>query len=439
MWWVWLTGCGWSGLVAQPDEVPDPVPNPTNDQPGEEAEPLPPLTGAFFDLADFNQDGHDDLLWAAADVTGIRFGPLGSGVVSLTPDVSLPFAYAAGVVPDVNGDGHPDVAIGAPLADALDVVAYVVSGKELPGEVVEVARVVSDPQLPPQLPRTLSGRDLTGDGVVDLLLEVWPTPGVPLAYVVPGPLSGEAQLTNVDTTVSANPVNAPDERVRMVGDLDGRGDVDLMGFVPAPFNGGVVGAVGFFGPMEASRDWSSADVEVLDPAPGLVAVDGVGDLNEDGVADIVAGDAAGFSVFMSPHEDILGFVDGLEEPVPTARFEALEPVIGFHAVPAGDVDGDGVSDLLVTLRQLPFENVVYVFRGPLPAVLTPELAYAELQLIDPNAARFDLRPGRDLDADDRAEVLLGLGTTVVDDEGNGLGSHYDVYVVPGDQLPELVF
>jgi len=308
------------------------------------------------------------------------------------PQAGANFGSAIAAVGDVNGDGIPDLLVGAPLqnvgGNADQGQAYVISGAN---GVLLLTLNDPTPQVGAKFGSAVaSAGDLNNDGKPDFLVgapeqNVGPcrlgdTSGcsVGQAFVFSG-LDGSLLLT----------LNRPNPKpswfgasVASAGDLNGDSVPDLI--VGAPGE-----AIGVFTPGQVFV-FSGATGNLLfainDPNPqevesglGLTfgsVVASAGDLNNDGMAEIIVGDA---------RQDVSGNVDQgqvhlfdgatgsllftLNNPSPQAgsRF-------GAAASSVGDVNGDGKADILVGA---PFQDVganadqgkAYVFSGSNGAVL----------------------------------------------------------------------
>jgi len=205
--------------------------------------------------------------------------------------------------------------------------------------------------------------DVTGDDNPDLLIGVPAhakgafTPGS--AVVVPGPITGEATLSEVGWALPGSGTETAGTAVSGLGDINGDDLADFAIGAPYSAAGGVQrGAVYvFFGPLaEGGAPLDSADAVVQGAsnyALGGWSVDGGADVNGDGFSDLLIGAkwqggpgtayaGAAYLFYDSPSG-----TTNLAEANHIFQGEAASDVAGHSVSMAGDVDGDGRSDLLV--------------------------------------------------------------------------------------------
>jgi len=177
--------------------------------------------------------------------------------------------------------------------------------------------------------------------------------------------------------------------VAVIGDIDGDGVPDLA--VGAPFQDGDFDSIGGFGPpQDVGKVWiiSGATLNVIsqlnDPAFQMIqnrkfggelgtSVAGVGDLNHDGIPDILVG-VPHHTNFAADHVNcgeafVFSGADG------SILFTLNDPEeeegnrMGFAVAALGDGNGDGVADLLVGVpkkdvsEDLPDVGSAYIFSG----------------------------------------------------------------------------
>jgi FG-GAP repeat protein len=329
-----------------------------------------------FDVAgagDFNGDGASDILVGAPIIEGGRgavfvvFGKvdaapvqladieLGSGGFALiedSPDQS--WGGRVGAVGDVNGDGLDDIGFGSIYPDAATGLGriWVVFGRRDPAPVISLAELEANPSL---------GFSITGADPGDRVLEVG------RAGDVDGDGIDDILLTAPFATVEpALPVEvAPRDAGAADVDADasiGASDaaVATAPSPTAPLNG-VVYVV--FGHAGASENVDLADVERGSRAgfaingpwanAGAGSANSAGDLDGDGLSDVVVSLQPTFD--QSQAYVVFGSPERrsieLADP-PPERVLAIEGVIGEEAcgltVSGSDFNGDGLDDLLVS-------------------------------------------------------------------------------------------
>lgn len=296
---------------------------------------------------------------------------------------------------DVDADGYDDFLIGAPEAQP--------GGRPRAGSVFLYSGATGalirrfDGQSGDTLGRSVSGAgDVDGDGVSDVIFGA-PNAGVVYVYSV----ATTHYLYQFDGVTYGYYGEAFGWAVSGAGDVDGDGRDDLIVGVPEHFLG-------------AALVFSGATGAVLRTFLGRVrdsdfghAVCGVGDVDGDGLDDVLVG---------APEESVRGqwgvgavylmsVLSGTR--IRQHHGEAIWNEFGFSVAGGGDVDGDGVDDMIVGApgadplgRQ--DAGAAYVFSGATGALLQTFLG--------PNA---DNKRGHavavigDLNGDSRAEVLVG--------------------------------
>jgi hypothetical protein len=369
------------------------------------------------------------------------------------------FGYAVGGAGDVNGDGLADVIIGAPQTDPGGLagagVAYVVFGKT-DTDLVDVSTLGSDGFAIESSTASAhfgtsvnAAGDVDGDGLDDVII------GAPdfmssqgLAAVVWGKNTDTNTVTESQLAAGAGGfvirggLNLDDMGlfVAGVGDVSGDGRADVVLGAPGVDLGG--NALGRAYVVFGKNDTDSVDVTDLIAGMGGFVLDGeldfdlagwsvggAGDLNGDGLGDVLVGAQGADFGGGTAGRTYAVFGRGADTtPVVLADValgmggfaldgESVLYTAGWAVDGAGDVNGDGFGDLLVgSPRYMSFTGRAHVVFGGDYLGLVDRLGTPQNDVIEGDvAANY---------------IVTGRG----DDELSGGGGGDVMYAGPGNDV-----
>ena len=422
----------------------------------------------------------DDPLPAVVD---LRVSTVGIGPVLLGDEREGVGSSVAGVG-DINGDGIDDVAIGGPGARPsgryLAGSVYVLFGRDTAAsgpfpDIIDLTTLDGDSgfRLDGASAEHRTGSDVAGagdvngDGIDDLLIGAYTAlPGT--AYIVYGRPAGSfpatLDLAGLTATDGVRLLGHGDggfgESLGRLGDVNGDGIEDIG--VGAPSAAGRRGECFVFFGRDATNPWpEELNVADLSSDDGFSLtgtesrdslgreVNAAGDLNADGVDDFVVG-----ATFAGPmrFDRFGGAYVVFGRPTTGPAFPAVIPVadlngqdgfvlygphgtsrLGEAAAGVGDVNNDGLDDLLVGAwnaeRGLLEPGIAYVLygrdvaaTGPFPAALTPDDLDGQAGFWVPGAVEDSrtaqaVAPAGDANGDGIADFIIGaafvdMGTLV---------------------------
>ena len=360
--------------------------------------------------------------------------------------------HAVASAGDVNADGYDDLLIGAPYLDdgATDAGAALLVLGPVTGDLDlgSADATISGSGRIDWTGWTVAGAgDVDGDGHHDLLI------GAPYsdkagsnagaAVLMLGPVTGALSINDADAQLvgEAEHDNAG-LAVASAGDVDGDGLDDLLVGAPGSAQGGTNAGAAYMvlGPVTEGVELNSADARLVgeaayDGAGGAVA--GAGDVDGDGLADLLVGasthDAGGSDAGAAYL--LLGSTRGyvsLASAHAKLVGEAMSDQAGSTLAGVGDTDGDGFADFLVGAWSQDSNGIdagaSYLVLGPVTGELALGTAYATFigdEAFD--RAGSSVAGAGDVDGDGTGDLLVGA--PINSEFGTERGAAYLISIV----------
>jgi hypothetical protein len=417
---------------------------------------------------DVNGDGYDDVIVGAylydagstdegaafvflGGSSGVADGDASTALAQLESNLAgSQFGLRVAAAGDVNGGGYADVIVGAPNYDdgqAGEGFAFIFVGGPsgtADGNPATAATEIESNQAGANLGSDVAAAgDVNGDGYGDVIIGVSgydsgeTDEGVALIFY--GSNSGIADgtvFTGAATFIDSDLAGALfGLRVAGAGDVNADGYADVI--VGAPlYAAGQTNEGAAFIFHGASGGIPDGDVGAGDQDTQLEsnqasaffgnAVDGAGDVNGDGIADVIVGassyDVAGQSNAGGAYV-FLGSASGVADANPSTAFASLEATVastlfGTSVAGAGDVNGDGHGDVIVgapTFVGTDSGGGAFVYHGSTAGVYAdgdPSTAFAQIEsdqanqvgLLHPPSAAY----AGDVNGDGYGDVVLGF-------------------------------
>jgi len=339
--------------------------------------------------------------------------------------------YGVAWAGDVDGDGSSDLLVAARESDAAGIYAgsvYLVLGPSPGDDTLDGAELIlRGESYGDYAGASVTGAgDVDGDGYEDIFVGASGNDSgggnAGAAYLVYGPSSGEQSLSSADARFTGE--DSGDQAgwsVSAAGDVDGDGNEDLLvGAFGSDAAGNNAGAAFVIrGPVTGDASLTSSSARLIGETAGDYAgrsVSGVGDVDGDGLDDLLVGapynatggtDAGTAYLVLDSVSGDLGLGSADARLIGDASDEAGAAVAG-----AGDVNGDGLDDMLVGA---PSSDTAATDAGAAYLVLGPVLgdyylSGADARLLGDDAgdeAGGAVCGDGDVDDDGYADMLVG--------------------------------
>ena len=380
---------------------------------------------------DVNGDGYSDVIVGApyydngqtdegraylylGSASGLSFTPVWTAE---SDQASANFGYAVASAGDVNGDGYSDVIIGSNGYNIQTGKAYLYLGSAS-GLSSTATWTAESNQANAYFGCSVSSAgDVNGDGYSDVIV------GVPLydngevnegrAYLYLGSASG-ISATSSWTAAGEATSNDFGYSVSTAGDVNGDGYSDVVvgayGYSTSTgkaylFLGGTAG-------LSTTSSWSAAGEAATNYFGRSVAT--AGDVNGDGYSDVLVG-ADGYSSSAGKAYLYLGGASGLSTTALwTAVGEATGDYFGRSAATAGDVNGDGYSDVVVgAYGNTSSTGKAYLYSGGTSGLSTFSSWTAVGEAVS-NSFGYSVATAGDVNGDGYSDVVVGAYKNISD-------------------------
>ncbi len=360
-------------------------------------------------------------------------------------------------VDDMDGDGRPELALGAPDSDLgadNGGAVYLRLSRTFGGD-VDLAALLSgdtptwDARITADRPRgrfgaAIAAGDLNGDGIGDLAIgapaQARPAGSQGAVFLFFGPLAGDLDAESADVVLSGRSGNAQLGTSVHIADLDGDGYGDLLAGADEDDGSGVGAGAAYV--IYGSASWLSGRIDAVADAEATGALDNalfgadvvsIGDADVDGFTDFAVSaprdgglQQGSVHIFYGSASRFSGSLTG----VVMLSGGALDRA-GLSLAAPGDVDGDGSDDLLVGSN----DNEAWLLSGGTRWAAASAASQATTTIEGPVGSRTgaEVAAAGDVNGDGYADLLVASPRN--DGPANDAGA---IYLVYGGALPAIL-
>ncbi|CAG5069244.1 hypothetical protein DYBT9623_01980 [Dyadobacter sp. CECT 9623] len=323
---------------------------------------------------DVNGDGYSDILVGARlydkgqtdegavfvyHGSALGINPANAATTLESNQATAYLGHTAATAGDVNGDGYSDIIIGANMYDkgqTNEGAAFVHYGSAQGINIVAATTLESN-QAEAQFGYSVaSAGDVNGDGYADVIVGAMyydnGQSNEGAAFVYPGSQTGIS--ATAISTLESNQAGAQfGSNVASAGDVNGDGYSDVIVGASSYDNGQTDegGAFIWLGGVSELLDWPLTNLESNQIKSYMgSAVAGAGDINGDGYSDLMVA-AAAYDNGQTDEGIVLiyhGSAAGIKNtPAQMLEGDNEDALFGYSVSSAGDVNGDGFDDILI--------------------------------------------------------------------------------------------
>ncbi len=368
---------------------------------------------------DVNGDGYSDVVVGAAGYSSgtgrIYVHPGTANGLNPTPTFTATgeaiggyFGISVGTAGDVNGDGYADVIVGAYLYnnDIGRVYVYLGSPTGLSATPAFTATGEASGGGDYFGVSVATAGDVNADGYSDIVIGASGYALTGRAYVYLGSSAGLSVTPSFTATGDVVYGGGLGTSVASAGDVNGDGYGDVLVGAPSAISG-IGHAFVYLGSASGLNETPAFTLtdEIASSDFGE-AVSTAGDVNGDGYSDVVVG-APGYDNLTGRTYLYLSSGSGLSAiPVLTVTGEATGSIFGYAVATAGDVNSDGYADVIAGAEGYSNTGRAYIYLGSASGLSATPAFTATGETTGSRFGRSAATAG-DVNGDGYADVIIG--------------------------------